>query len=912
QQQRGPTIPLARAAPGAPAGLVAAIERCLAYEPQERWRRASDLCVALEGLGDQPARRVASGWRRAWARAAQAPGAARRRRERRAAFFRSRPAPRLVLEAVRDDLRYTLRGLAKAPGFAAAAILTFALGVGANSTMFGVVDRLLLRPPAHVREPERVVRLAARMVGETTGGQRTFSYPVYKAVRDRVRSFEVVAMSAYAGVPWGRGDQARGLDGLLVSASYFPLLGVRPHLGRFILPEEDVEPVGAPVVVISYGFWMRQFAGDRRVIGRTLELGQRRYMIIGVTPPGFTGTELSAPDVWIPITASQGRLQADAGWATRGGSTTWLSIYARLRPGVAPHWVSGETMRAMRAAAPDAFYVGPNRRIIVEPIIVSRAESAGVGAQVTTLLAAMSILVLLIACANVINLLLARGLRRRREIAVRLALGVSRGRLVGQLLAESVLLALLGGAAALLVAYWGGGLVRTLLFGDITWADAPVDRRVLGFTMLLALVAGVLAGLLPALQTSRPELTSALKAGAREGGATRSRTRTALLIMQAALSVVLLVGTGLFVRSLGRISQIRLGVDVDRVLLGRMDLRATGRSPADADAVFGRVLDRVRGLPGVQSAAVAATVPFSESFGAGVVVPGHDPRSVDDPHFYNAVTPGYFATIGAPLLAGRDFGPGDHAASARVVIISEAMARRYWPRESAVGNCIFVDSDTPPCAQVVGVAADVKRQGVFEEDRMFVYAPLAQAPRIRSRRLVVRPAGDDPARLIEPVRRAMQTAVPGLPYASVGLLRDMTNVRQQLRPWQLGAAFFGAFGALALLLAAVGLYGVVSYTVTQRTHEMGVRVALGAQARDVARLVMREGVGVTAAGAAIGVAAALAGGRFVQSLLYEVSAWDPLVFAAVAVTLLAVAVAATLVPAWRATRVDPVVALRAE
>ncbi|MDQ3997796.1 MAG: ABC transporter permease, partial [Gemmatimonadota bacterium] len=447
---------------------------------------------------------------------------------------------------------------------------------------------------------------------------------------------------------------------------------------------------------------------------------------------------------------------------------------------------------------------------------------------------------------------------------------------------------------------------------------APVDQRVLAFTMLVALSAGVLAGLVPAVQTSRPELTSALKAGSREGGATRSRTRTGLLVMQAALSVVLLVGTGLFVRSLGRISQIRLGVDVDRVLLGRMDLRATGRSPVDADAVFARALDRVRALPGIQSAAVAATVPFSESFGVSVAVPGHDARSRDERsfgegHFYNAVTPGYFATIGAPIRAGRDFGRGDHAASARVVIISETMARRYWPGESAVGKCVRLGGDTVPCAQVVGVAPDVKRQGVFEEARSFVYAPLAQVPPdMTARRLVARPSGNDPARLIEPVRRAMQTAAPGLPYASVGLLRDMTNVRQQVRPWQLGASFFGAFGSLALLLATVGLYGVISYMVTQRTHEMGVRVALGAQARDVARLVIREGVGVTAVGAVLGLTAALAGGRFVESLLYEVSARDPLVFVVVAATLMAVAIAATLVPAWRAMRVDPVVALRAE
>jgi predicted permease len=809
-----------------------------------------------------------------------------------------------------QDTLYVARQLRRSPGFTIAVMLTFALGIGANATMFGIIDQVLLRPPAFVRDPAHVVTIAYGRPPHPFI-QRTANYPVYKAIRDRAQGFEQVVATDNVAIPLGRGESAQSIDGLLVSANYFPMLGVSPRVGRFFRPEDDVEPMGAAVAVLSYGFWTRHFDRSNRAIGSTLELGDRQFTVIGVTPEGFTGLDLSAPDVWIPITAASALQPAGRNWATLSGGT-WLRIFARIKRGVPPAQAAADAMRVSREAAPDAFFTRPGWEFGVIPLMTARASEQGAGASVMSLLGAMSLIVLLIASANVANLLLARGLRRRREIAVRLALGIARGRLLLLLVTESVLLALLGGAAALLVAYWGGALVRKLLLGDLTLDVSPVDTRVLGFTALIALVVGIMTGLFPALQTSRPRLAEELKAGNREGGGQRSRVRNVLLVAQATLCLVLLAGAGLFIRSLRELASMPLGVDIDKVLIASMNLRAVGRPQKDVDAIFARALERVKAVPGIQYAAVAATVPFGQSFGTDMTINGPD-SLIHTSAMVNMITPEYFKALGSRLLGGRDIEPRDAEGAPRVVVINEMLATRIWGRTSPIGRCIRFTSDTTPCSEVIGVVENVRRQSIFEDSSGFVYVPLDQTrQQIGSRQMVIRPAGTNPLRVIEAVRTAIQTAAPQLPYAAVNLAANSPTVRTELRPTRLGASMFSVFGALALILAAVGIYAVVSYDVGQRTREIGVRLALGAREGDVARLVVGDGVRVILFGALIGAGLVLLGGRFVAPLLYHVSARDPAVILGVGVTLLLVAVVACVIPAFRAMRVDTAIALRSE
>ena len=822
-----------------------------------------------------------------------------------------------ILDAIRQDIRYAVRGLRLQPAFAAVVVLTFALGIGANATMFGILDRILLQPPAGIAEPERVMRVAVR-IGIDADEFTTdyFSYPAYTDLRDNVAAFERVAMYTQpAAVSLGRGAAASRLRASMVSSTFFPTLGVRPALGRFITREEDIEPRGTPAAVISYGLWQRLFAGDSTVLGKVLELGAERYPIVGVAPKGFTGVDLRPVDVWVPVTAFRASDSGD-GWVTNR-DFIWMQIVARLRAGVTAEQAALQVAQAYQAGE----LQGPgrerraNRRYAGVLVSTNPADARrdDQDLKVSKLLAGVSLIVLLIACANVANLLLARALRRRREIAVRVALGVGRGRLIAQLLIESVVLALLGGLGALAVVRWGAQALRAMLFENVYWPDSPVDGRVLAFTALITLLTGIVTGMIPAIQMSHPDLVSALKQGSRLGSVHHSRTRSALLIAQAALSVVLLIGTGLFVRSLRNVNELRLGIETDRVLIASLDLRSVGYRQPEIDAIYRRMEERLRLMPGVERASVSAALPFSSSFAERIRLPGRDslPRVKDGGPYLNAVTSGFFATTGMRILRGRGFTEGDRAGSARVAVVNETMAKLYWPGENAIGQCLLIGADSMPCTEVVGVAENSRRQSLIESETIQYFLPLGQHPEwMRDRTLLVRPRGDDPVRMIAQVQRELQGVAPNLPYAEVRPMGSL--VSGELRPWRLGATMFGIFGGLALLVAAVGLYSVISYGVAQRMHEMGVRVALGAKTGDVLRLVVSQGVWVAVAGIAIGAAIALAAGQLVSSLLYETSTRDPLVFAVVALTLLLVAVAASLIPAWRATRVDPAVALRGE
>ena len=820
------------------------------------------------------------------------------------------------LESLRTDLAYALRQLGRAPLFTLGIVLSFALGIGANATMFGIVDRLLLQPVSGVASPERVFNIGER---HHYAGQEftanTFSWPGYKAYRDRVSAFEIVGAWTYPrDMALGRGAQARKIQGMLVSASFFRLTGTSPVLGRWMLPDEDRENGAAPVVVISHGFWQREFGGERTAIGSTLDIGSRRYTIVGVARPGFTGLQRAPVDVFMLFGAADGLRFAGADWATTRQSL-WVAVSGRLRPDATPARAESQATSALRldqAGDPD---LDSRDAAVLEPIVPDASKWKTTEARVSKLLVAVSLFVLLIACANVANLLLARALRRRREIAVRLALGIGRGRLVRQLVTESVLLALLGAVGALGVVRWGGALVRSTLLGDYAWADSPVDARMLVFTGVVAVITGLVAGLVPAVQGSTPDLARALRESAREGSTHRSRTRAGLLIAQAAFSVVLLVGTGLFVRSLRNVNGVKVGMDTGRVLLGMMDLRSVGLGNADAHATFLRMRDRAAALPGVASASVAVAAPFRFSYGVSIKIVGRDssPTPKGGGPYLDAVTPEFFSTLGVRILRGRAFTDADRRSQTRVMVIGETMSRLYWPQGTdPIGQCVFVDVDSIPCARVVGVVADTHRSGIVEENQSAqFYVPLEQAPASMSARvLLVRMTGDEPERMIEPLRRAMQSAAPNLPFADVRVMRSLLD--RQVRPWKLGATMFGVFGALALVLTALGLYSVIAFAVVQRTHEMGVRIALGARPGEIRSLVVTQGVAIAVIGVALGAAFALLAGSVVEPLLFHESPYDPLVFAVVGVVLVGVAALASLVPATRASHVDPVVAMRAD
>jgi putative ABC transport system permease protein len=819
-------------------------------------------------------------------------------------------------ETLGQDVAYAARSLRSQPGFGAVVVLVLALGIGANVTMFGVVDRLLLRAPAYVTDPQRVVSIAmGRRVDGNERLQRILSYPIYRDMASAAPAFEQVAAYSPDDMAFGRGREAHELRGMRVSANYFAALGVRPAVGRFFLPEENGNPTAPRVLVLGYGFWQRQFEGSRSAIGRTLAIGDDEYTIVGVAPQGFTGVTNEPVDAWMPLTAN---ITADeyAGWL-RSRQAYWLRVIARVRHGLTPEQASSMATAALRAGSARD---GASRQEIATSspsvhlvsVLPRKARADSTEAKVAVLLGAVSLLVLLITCANVANLQLARGVARQREVAVRIALGIDRSRLVRQLVAETVLLSLVAGLAAIVVTIWGGGFVRRVLFTSDLVAGTAVDLRLVAYTAVAAVVAGIVSGLLPALQSSRPAVSDALRAGARAGGPARSRTRTALLVTQAALTVVFLVGAVLFVRSLRRIQALPLGLEADRVLVVKVRTSGMRIAESDVDALYKRLLDAARSAPRVEHAAVAGGLPFSTLWAEEVKIPGRDslPLTRDGGPYFNAVTSDFFRTMGIRVLRGRGFTEADRGTSSRVVVVNKTLADLWWPAEDAIGHCMKVGGDTMPCAQVVGVVENTRRFQLIEDPAVQFFVPLEQAPQwSHTGVMVVRPGGDA-TQAVEPLRRELQTRVPDAPFIDVSRLDDLVN--PQMRAWRLGATAFVVFGLLAVVVAALGLYSVLAYDVSRRFRELGIRVALGAGTGDIRRMVVGRAVRVAVVGALIGFAIAIAAGPTVAPLLFQTSSRDPSAFLAAAAVLFTVAVLAAIVPMRRAARVDPITALRAE
>lgn len=831
----------------------------------------------------------------------------RRRGERRAEWW----------SGLLRDARYGIRGLVRERGFTAAVILTLGFGLGATAAMFGIIDRLLLRPPAHVTDPGEVGRLFFtdyfKWFGLAT--QESTSYPDFLAMRDGVQSLCCVAGYYPRRMSLGRGSSAEQIRSVAASGDYFVLLGVRPRLGRFFGKEAD-EPGGAHVAVISEGLWRRQYGGAPAILGRTIELDRESFEIVGVAPVGFTGIDLAPVDVWVPLRAA-GDKAVGEGWEN-ADRWRWLSLVGRLARGRTRAEVTAEATALYRATVEARGEPDTLAGVTMGSLLAARGptDQAAEG-RIALWLGGVALLVLLIACANAANLLLARSIRRRREIGVRLALGVGRWRLIRQLMVETLVLAAVGGGVGVAIAYWGGGTLGRFLLPGVAWQAGFLDGRLLSVAAALVLAVTVLTGLAPAWQALSQDLIASLKTGARVMGG-RSRVRDGLVLLQATLSVVLLVGAGLFVRSLRTVQGIDLGFDSDRVLVVNIDVAGsqtatTAGYRSTADAAYRRLRDRLTALPMVAGASVAFTAPFWSATSARVTIPGVDsiPRSRDGGPYVNAVTPDFFATMGTRIVRGRGFDDRDDRNAPPVVVVAETFARVVWPGGDPLGRCMKIGSDTMPCATIVGVAADAKRQSLTSDAPvMQYYIPLDQervSPNLRT--LLVRTRGDPRTANLE-VRRAVQAALPEAPYPTVTYLS--TLIAPELRPWRLGATLFGIFGLLALVLAALGLYSVVAYTVAQRTHEMGVRVALGGTGADLVRLVLGGTLRVVGLGLVIGIALSLLAGRWVEPLLFRVSARDPAVLGVVTGTLLVVGLLASLAPARRAQRVSPIEVLRAE
>jgi predicted permease len=826
-----------------------------------------------------------------------------------------------VVDAVGQDVRYAWRGLRARPGFAAAVVLTLGLGIGANTAMFGIVDRLLFRPPPYLESSERVHRLYMHYMSNSEPRiERSLAYRYYRQLAESTTSFERVAPFAELLLAVGTGDAARERRVLVAGASFFDFFEARPALGRFYTAAEDVAPAGTNVAVLSYGYWQTEFGGSRDVLGQSLHVGEAVYTIIGVAPQDFVGAGVGpVPTLFVPLTAYAFSRSPDYG---DNYDWSWLQVLLRRRPDVSVEVASADAHAALVRSWTDeaTFHPLPTAEAAgvggeLAAVQMQRGPQAGPEGRVAAWVMGVAFAVLLIACANVINLLLARTVHRRREIALRLALGVSRSRLLQQLLTETLVLALLGGAIGLAMAYWGGSLLRNLFLPGDEGVTLASDGRTLFFTAAITLLLALLTGLAPALQALRADVAATIKAGARDSAYRSSRLRTGLLVVQAALAVVLLVGAGLFVRSFANVRALRLGYDIEPTVYVQLNLRGEDLNQSQREALADRLHAAAAGLPGVRSATLATSVPFWSFHARGApFVPGIDSVAQLGRFILQAASPDYFETLGTHILRGRGFTEQDRAGTLPVAVVSEGMARAIWPDQDAVGRQFRIASDTLPFLTVVGVAEDMRGRRLTGSPEFWYYLPYDQY-----RMMFGGPTGSSVlfARVdgvaedhVERVRQRLQRETPGAAYVTAVPFRAL--VAPQQRAWEFGATMFVAFAALALVLAAVGLYSVCAYGVAQRTRELGVRIALGASTASVVRLVMRQGAIFAVAGIAIGGATALLASHWIEPLLFAASARDPAVYAGVATILLLVALVATLRPALRATRVDPTIALRSE
>ncbi len=830
------------------------------------------------------------------------------------------------MDAIWQDLRLSLRLLAKAPAFTAVVLLTLGLGIGANTAIFGLTDQVLLRL-LPVKDPDQLVLLDGP--GPFQGrvfNDMTFSYPMYRDFRDRNTVFSGVLARFPTPLTLMAGDQAERVTGELVSGNYFDVLGVRPALGRLLTADDDRTPGGHPVVVLTHNFWMRRFAGDRGVLNRTVRLNGHPMTVVGVAQAGFFGIVLGQnPDVMVPM-----MMKADMTptWDDlENRRSKWLTVMARLKPGVTREQAEAAMNVIYRRAnegelkeMPKAVSESFRQRFVAKHLFLRPGQKGRGGLRQqfgTPILVLMGMvgLVLLIACANVANLLLARGAARQKDVAIRLALGASRGAVVRQRLVESLLLAAGGASLGLAFAWWTGGLlIRALPLDEAgTTLSTSPDARVVGFALAAAVVTALLFGLAPALQSTRPALTSTLKdeAGSVVGGTGHSRFRQGLVVAQVGLSVLLLAGAGLFARSLYNLRTLDPGFEAGQLLGFSLDPSLSGYSRDRSIAVFLQLQDELASLPEVR-AVTASVLPLmsGDDWQSTVRVEGYQAKEGEDMNpGVNAVAPGYFSTLGQPLLMGREFTAKDGSGAPRVAVINETMAKYFFGTGNPLGHHFGFGRDTGTPIEIVGVVKDSKSASLRDTSARFVYTPYMQEDEVGEMTFYVRARGRA-ANIASSARQVAARVDPNLPVFNMKTMT--TTIDESLFVERMVAALSIAFGALATLLAAIGLYGVMSYSVARRTREIGIRMALGAERGSVMWLVLREVALMVAVGVAAGLPLALALSRVVQSQLFALSAHDPASLAAAAIVLAAVALVAGYLPARRATRVDPMTALRYE
>jgi len=810
-----------------------------------------------------------------------------------------------------QDARYSLRAIAKAPGFAALAILTLALGIGANTTIFSWINSTLLNPVPGLARSSEVVSLTLSKPGDNPF---PFTYPDIEAMRDGQRSFTGIAACSFAQMSLTGQSKWERVWGMVASANYFDVLGVRPFLGRGFLPAEDQKPGGAPVAVINYRLWQTHFGANPDIVGQTIEINQHPYTIVGVTPAVFQGSQTGVrTDIWVPI-----MMEAQVnplGNLLHDHHQFWLLAFGRLKPGVLLKQAQEEmTLRLKREVKNYPEEHKGHDSVWVYPLW---QNPYGLNFFLSTLLPALMCiagLVLLLACVNVANLMLVRSVGRRREIAIRMSLGASRWRLVRQLLVESLMLALGGGAVALLITSWTEGTL--IKFMPVT-EDIPLslsitaDRTVLLAALVISVLTGVIFGILPALRSSGVPPVAVLKedTGSASGGLRKARLARGLVVAQICLSLLLLICAGLFIRSFRSAEEINPGFNPHNVLIASYDLFTAGYSDSSGAEFDRQLVGELGALPGVQSVALSDRVPLGFGGGSTSVKPqGYVPQANESMETQVAfITPNYFHTLQIPMVEGRDFTLADTKSSQRAVIVSEAFVNRYWPHQEALGKQLY--SDIPKeWFTVVGVARDTKVTSLNEKPTPFVYLPLYQV--YRPATIINARVTGDPLAFRNTVENTVHELNANLIVFDVTTLELRTQISSF--PQRVAGTFVGAFGLLALVLAAVGIYGVTAYTTRQRTHEIGIRISLGATKEDVLRLVLSHGLRLMLAGVGLGLVLAFILTRFLKSLLLGVTSTDALTFASVAILLCAVALFACFIPARRAMRVDPMVALRYE
>lgn len=824
------------------------------------------------------------------------------------------------MKSVVRDLKYALRLLVKTPGFAVIAILSLGLGIGANTTVFTLIHTVFFRS-IPVSNPDELLFVFTKDEKNNAAQNGFGLVPVsrlnFDDFRERNRSFSGLASLLAVQMSLAHNHEPELLNGQLVSGNFFDVVGIQAAQGRTFIAEEDGAPGAHPVVVLSHDFWSRRFAADRSMIGKTIKLNGLEFTVIGIGPEGFRGIQnVGSTDFWVPRAMYRQVLNGlFLEWYDSRRALTH-AVLGRLKPGVTRLQADGEIQAIAKQLQEEYPKENEARSAASVPLLEAQLPP-NLRPLFTTagaVLMAIAAIVLLIACANLANLLLARATTRSREMAVRLSLGAARSQLVRQLLTESVVLSVLGGVVALLIARWGLDYLWSFRppFFPENALDLSFQPTVLFFSFLISLATGVLFGLVPAIQSTRPALADAMKSRGQAGtGASGLRLRNALVVAQIALSVVALIGTGLFLRSLAGIQSVDPGFDVDHTLVMSLNPGSLGYREENSREYFRQALERVRSVPTVEGAAFATNPPLAGVFLRTTYAEGQA-STADSASgrltMTTSITPQYFATMKIPLIKGRDFVDSDQPNGQPVVIINETMARRFWPNEEALGKRIHFFNEENRLREIVGVVKDSKYANVGEDPTAFIYLPLSQNFSSAAT-LHVRVTGS-PEQVVGQIRKEVQALDSNIPIVNILTMRQTINV--SLWAARMAVSLLGVFGVLALTLAAIGIYGLMSYNVAQRAQEIGVRIAVGAQKSDVLRMVLRQSFLLVAVGIALGVVGALGLGRAASNLLFGISPTDLTTYAGISALLLVVAMAASYLPARRGTRVDPLIALRSE